>query len=109
MKYLRLETEWGAQNHTLSRANRLKSHVFINSHAFQSAPTNVHLGTIWNDHFSVRAEVWAVDKAPIFNSIFFAQQSKREEVLSFSISSFKNLLRYLMRIWIFAVFDLSLS
>ena len=98
-----------AQNHTLLRANRLKNHAFINSHTFQYAPTNVHLGTIWNDRFSVRAGVWAVDKAPIFNSIFFAQQSKRDEVLSFSISSFKNLLRYLMRIWIFALFDLSLS
>ena len=81
MKYLRLETEWrgGAQNHTLLRANRLKNHAFINSHTFQYAPTNVHLGTIWNDRFSVRAGVCAVDKAPILNSTFLAQQSKRDE------------------------------
>ena len=112
MKYLRLETKWrggGAQNHTLLRANRLKNHALINSHTFQYAPTNVHLGTIWNDRFSVRAGVWAVHKAPVLNSIFFAQQSKRDEVLSFSISSFKNSLRYLVRIWIFTVLDLSLS
>lgn len=36
----------GAQNHTLLRASRLKNHAFINSHIFQYAPTNVHLGTI---------------------------------------------------------------